>query len=240
MKAWTIQWYPFWQNLKKQGEITNIPEFWDDFYNEEGKSFYNNNYLWLMDQMEKRGLKKPQKFSYPIYFWVQWQDKRKKKPDLRRYVWYAQKDMPYVRIECDIPEEKILLFNHDNWCRTFQNGYLANSIEDYDKYWENLKNNKSLITFQYPLKIGKFYEQQLKIIKSWEKIFDLDYNVPDDSIDPKKRDEQRIIGTTWKIELDWVTDVTYFMGRNENNYSWKIPEKIKKKHMFQINHFRKK
>ncbi len=231
MKAWTIQWYHFWENLKKQGNITNIPEFWDEFYGEDEKSFYNNNYQWLMDQMDQRGLKKPRKLSYPIYFWIQWKNTWKRKPDLRHYVWDAQKNMPYIRIECDIPEENILIFNHDNWCRTFQNGYLPDSIEDFDTYWENLKNIEALSTFQYPLKQGKFYELQSKIVKSWEKIFDLNYNVPDDSVDPKKKQEQRVIGTVWKIDLDWVTDVTHFNGRNEHNYSWEIPEKIKNKHL---------
>jgi len=74
MTLWTIQNIGQYNNLLREGYISGNSEY---MY-----SLFSDGYKWMIDQMCKRLSNKPNSSSYPIWAWYQFENSKKKKPDL--------------------------------------------------------------------------------------------------------------------------------------------------------------
>lgn len=115
------------------------------------------SYRWMMCQMAKR----LQNYSgnFPIWVWVQ------PKPDLRSNHGF-EKGQRAVRLELEIPEEKVLISDFDAW-HCVLNGWYLNFTDEEEEEFEKERNGIRLFK-EMPEYLKK------KIIKSWDRIFEID------------------------------------------------------------------
>lgn len=99
MHLWTIQATGFWKSAKERGVLRRDGRritFRDD---------YRNPYRWMREQMKKRI---PEcRGRYPIWLWNE-------KPDIRMTHWH-QGGERVIRLEVEVPDERVLLSGFDIW-----------------------------------------------------------------------------------------------------------------------------
>ncbi len=151
-----------------------------------------DSYEWLSEQMKERIGDPPTGVIYPVWGWYQWEGLRKK-PDLRRERWSnGSKGERFVCMEIDIPDEKVLLSDFDQWSIVIIDGLISYSREEDD----TLEQQYSLLSRQEKIR----YKHE-----NWERIFDLtpmnnDWVIKGDSIQ----------ATFWELCREQVKDVRFF------------------------------
>lgn len=198
MKLWTIQSVCWYNTLLKQGVMTgNIKYIEPDFI---------PAYDWLVRQMIERIGNKPDGVQYPIWAWYHCLNEKKKKPDLRNSG-FASKGEKCVLIEIEKDEKNILLSDFTLWHHPLGLPYYIGETEEdtlsFEAELESLGYNTCLSDV-LPTK----YQQ--KIIKSWEKIFDMNF---DDLYFSRPFSEKSIQATFWQLHLSEVVSVRYFVCR---------------------------
>lgn len=195
---WTIQSINFWNDLNEK-KIICVKE---DFINPEWKSGYD----WMKKQMEKRiGLPKS-KNQYPVWAWYQYFNSKKRKPDLRQSS-YLPPGTEGVRIEFTKDESEILLSDFNLWHYPLSYKGFIGSNEDEALMFERdfivlgLENERF---DTYPISIKK------KIIKSWDKIFDMDF---EDAYYTHPFNDKMIQATFWELRSDEIVKVKKFIAR---------------------------
>ncbi len=196
MILWTIQKESVWKKLNKDGYLIGKR---DCIFDDE----WIDCYEWMMDQMKKR-IGNPQiKNSFPIWAWYQFEGS---KPDLRSSGHLPRKEKG-VRIEFECHEDEVLLSDFELWHYVLNYWYLPSSIAD-DKRFENELEKKGLSFFETkPLPDLEYHQ---KIQKSWERIFDIDW---DDPHFTHPKDKKSIQATLWQLKIDQVKDYTPFIAR---------------------------
>ena len=194
---WSIQRIERYHQLLQDRIIYGQPVNMDAD-NQEG-------YDWLVMKMEQRIGKRPIKDIYPIWAWYQYDSKKKKKPDLRRsaHLWRGTKGVR-ITLEKDISE--VLLSDFILWHHPYAyKGFIGNTEED-DMNFETLLKSRG-IEDQFDN-----FPQDIKneVIKSWEKIFDLDF---DYEYYTQKREDKMIQATFWTLSLDEIVKVEEFIAR---------------------------
>lgn len=181
MNYWTIQPIEQLQNLKKNGFIVCNSEL-----AMASDPYFKQAYDWMSEQMRLRLNEKFLHLKYPLWCWHSRYNFTKRKPDFRNSE-YRQLKGSIVRIEFEIPDNQILLSDFELWHSVFYQCYIADDENDY-KIFENYLDEN------YPGKKLAQLPQELrnKIIKSWEKIFDLDFHDP---YIAHKRQDKSIQGT---------------------------------------------
>lgn len=186
VKLWTIQNEKGWNELQTKGVL--IPE---------GKHIdfpeWKEGYFWLKSQMIQRIGPPKHKHQFPIWAWFQYEDKNKRKPDLRKSGHLPSGEIGY-RIEIEKEESEILLsdFVLWHWPLCYKD-YIGNSEE------EAIKVDKEEIVYS---------EDEIK--KSWEKIFDMNFDV-EYYILPFA--EKKIQVTFWDLKIEDVIKVDKFTAR---------------------------
>ncbi len=130
MRIWTIQDEAAWEYLNTHGVLqANTQHQSND---------WPHAYGWMREQLIKRINQPSNENAALLWGWYQWCE-NSKRPDLRcvRHHWGYPGD--YVMIECEIPNNDILVSDHDAWHITLNNGYLGLDQDDCDDFYERLR-----------------------------------------------------------------------------------------------------
>ncbi|GHO60081.1 DUF3841 domain-containing protein [Ktedonobacter robiniae] len=211
MIVWTIQSLHVWEMLQRDGILygpdTKLLQF-DDPTEWQIKVAYN----WLVQQMEKKIGPRPQPERYPLWAWYQYDGEKRRRPDLRG-PYHLQSGTKGVRIEFDIAEDQILLSDIDDWIIALNYGYLCHTEGENEAFYA--KHQRSGFIEQLGQYLQEPYHSQM--LKSWERIFDLDYASDSNWGSGKTRAEKKIQGTFWQLSLEQVRKVTFFTSRKAGN-----------------------
>ena len=198
MILWTIQREEAWEQLNERGYITGAIDYIDPDW--------LSSYRWMTDQMKERIGHPPCKNKFPIWAWYQWQDLKKKKPDLRSSGHLSRNDKG-VRIEFKCHENAVLLSDFELWHFVLNYWYLPESMDEGDKFDAELKR-QGLSYFETKPLLSQKYHQ--RIVKSWDKIFDIDWNEPGLTF---TKDKKSIQATVWQLKMDQVQSYKHFKSR---------------------------
>ena len=149
-------------------------------------------YDWLVRQMKKHIGMPPERVTYPVWAWYQYEGKRSK-PDLRRERWgYGLKGDRYVCLEIDVPDQDVLLSDFDAWSIILLHGLLSETEEEDNR-----------LNAQYD---GLPAEEQLAMKEAnWEKAFDL---TP--VCNEWMRRGDTIQATFWELKKEYIKKVRWF------------------------------
>lgn len=203
MRIWSIQSEQAWEHLKRYGCLMarrdHRAEDWSHAYD------------WMRDQLVRRIGAPPHDDVEPLWGWYQWGGKSKR-PDLRfiRHHWGPEGN--HVLIECELPDDSVLLSDHDAWHCVLNDGYLALD-EQKDSAHDSLRRTYERKTSH--AKLGTLAKRRLERLKrnrqeSWELIFDLD------ALDNDywgTMNSKSIQACFWKISLDHVKSCKPFTSR---------------------------
>ncbi len=164
----------------------------------------------MVGQMQIRLGEPPAGVTYPIWAWYQWQDAKRRLPDLRCRAHLGKGEVG-VRIEFTKPAGQILLSDFDLWhlplCYRSYIGYNQADTQKVEEhmYCELKEAGIAADDFEnYPP------ESKTKIEKSWERIFDPSFN---DSYWGGDWSMRSIQATLWQVSLHEVIKVTKFTAR---------------------------
>lgn len=156
MRLWTAQTVDVYESLIKTGthhcDESKIRDF----------EWWKRAYDWLAEKMTDRIGAPPANVKYPVWLWYKW-NSRHRKPDLRSRRAFGPKGRKMVMLEIEIPDDKVVLSDFDNWHSVLNNYYScssARSESEYDKISEWLDSLPK-------------DERQIEIEKSWDSIFDI-------------------------------------------------------------------
>ena len=198
IRLWTIQKKEVWEELNKNKVFYASKEFIDPDW--------LNGYDWMISQMKTRIGKPDYNNAYPFWAWYQYDNYNKKKPDLRRTA-HLPRGSEGVRIEFFKNQSEVLLSDFHLWHfpLTYK-GFIGDNEEDGIGFEKELCDlNLENIGFEaYPKEIKD------KIVKSWSKIFDMDFDNPDYTYDCNHK---MIQATFWSLSIYEVVKVDYFKAR---------------------------
>jgi len=202
MRLWTIQDYQVYEQLVNMGELVVAENFI------EMLDYWCFTYDWMAEQMRIRIGNPTPGVKYPIWAWYQWEGKRKK-PDMRSR--HGDPGRRIIRLTLEVDEKDMLLSDFDLWHIPLNHGYLSlNEQEDeefddeYKKYgysYHDLKN--------WSINTPEMRLLREKMMKSWERIFDLGLEPSDWSVQPMEM--KSIQATLWSIRLDQVVKAEMFI-----------------------------
>lgn len=200
MKFWTIQTIQCYEYLLDKGSICGDKSFID--------SDFLHSYHWLMQKMDARIGKRPSPDCFPVWAWSQYEGAKKKKPDLRSIA-LLPKGTKGVRIEINKNENEVLLSDFDLWHYALNKWFLGkNETEGIAFDTElNCLEKKGFNVFEFE-KLPT--NTQHKIIESWDKILDLEFNDPYYTY-PK--DKKSIQATFWTLSIHEIIKVETFVAR---------------------------
>jgi len=202
MIAWSNLTADAWDELQQSGKLRASRRHVDpDFM---------RAYVWMADQMDRRLGPRPSKDTLPIWVWWQWGGKRRR-PDLRASG-HLPKGTRGVRVECKVQEDRVLLSDFELWHYVLNYGYLPRTEKEDEAFEKELTAAGLSLTgcsLRNPLPHARYRQ---KIERSWERIFDLTWTDPDQTIVPAMKDSS-IQGTMWELLLDDVVDANEFTAR---------------------------
>lgn len=201
MQLWTVQSIEWYNELLKNGiihgERKHITTDW---------KFSLFGYHWLMNKMDKKIGKRPFPECFPVWAWYQYTDSNKRKPDLRS-TGFLPKGTTGVRIEINKNENDVLLSDFMLWSIPFGYQSFIGQNEEESETFEKMLERKGFDKKN----IGKLPKDiQTEIIKSWDKILDLDF---DDPYHTSPKDNKVIQATFWTLSLNEVIKVDEFVAR---------------------------
>ncbi len=132
MILWIVQHKIVWDKLCSERRYKT-----DGFFVDE---YHIVPYNWMVLQMERRIGPKPPDVKFPVWGWYQWEDARRKMPDLRCSS-HLPKGTEGVRLKINIDDCKVLLSDFETWHYVLNYWYLAQSEADFDRFEQELKKN---------------------------------------------------------------------------------------------------
>lgn len=189
MRLWTIQ------PAEIMDMINSVGKFTCDINKNENYEDFKEAYLWLVSEMDKRGILRPEGLQLPLWAWHT-RNWKHKKPDLRESG-LGCKGEKSVCIEFEIDDNAVLLSDFDNWHGVLNKWWLdgSKSETECDKLWE-------------------WYEKQPRdvqkklMVESWQKIFD---------IEPEENEwfskGRYVQATFWELRKEMIRQVKYFTAR---------------------------
>lgn len=194
MILWTIQTQKAWDVLDQEGYLVTSKK-------NIGDVCFEKAYLWMIDQMTDRIGPPPRRNRFPIWAWYQYQSAIKPRPDLRNRAHLPPKTRGVlIEFECD--ENDVLLSDFELWHYVLNNWFLSESLEE-DGISEFEKSAPRDLTKEQ-------VHNQEALEKSWQRIFDLDWSVPDIA-DP--RHLKSIQATIWIIRKEQIRSSKMFIAR---------------------------
>ncbi len=195
IKLWSIQNVDKIDEIKATGKLICLKNLfsieWDD------------EYKWMIKQMEKRIGKSEVQSQYPIWAWYQHRDSNKRRPDLRK-----SGHLPIgtngIRIEFEKNINEVLLSDFVLWHYPLSyKSIIAESEIEHNKF--ELKLEKLQLSNTKIEEMPK--EIQYEIINSWEKIFDIDF---EDQYYTSKKNEKMIQACCWDIKESEIVNIDKF------------------------------
>lgn len=197
MQVWSIQTLAAWRVLQTAGVLRSDPALIEpDFL---------SAYQWLVGQMPSRIGTPPVGCPYPVWVWYQWQDAKKRRPDLRAGG-HLPKGQQGVLLTLTIQADAVLLSDFDLWHYVVNYWYLPPSVAEGDAFEAALAAVGLEFYRTKPLP-APYHD---RIVASWQRIFDLNWSAPEIA-SPKA--EKQIQGVMWEITLAQVRKVQAFVAR---------------------------
>lgn len=200
MKLWTVQSIQWYEELQEKGTVYGDKNHVEiDFV---------RSYRWIMQKMTAQIGKPPHHDCFPIWAWFQYENAKKRKPDLR-HTSLLPKGTRGVCIEFDKDEKEVLLSDFDLWHAVLNKHLISkNETEEFAFELElqqlDKQNDGQLNFVQLPARM------QRKIINSWDNVLDLAFHSADY---PYSQAEKSIQATFWSLSISEVTSVKYFIAR---------------------------
>lgn len=203
MKLWTIQHIDFYKELADKKVMRGKKDYAD-------KDF-QYAYKWMISQMEKRINNRPND-SYPIWAWFQYESAAKPKPDLKTSG-FLERGTQAVRLDIEKNNDSVLLSNFELWHAPLAyKTFIGNSEVEGKEFEEYLKQTG--LDKENFLKLSNNHKPpnniKTKIIGSWDKIFDLNF---DCKYYTQPKANKSIQATFWELSVDEVIKVDYFIAR---------------------------
>ncbi len=127
MILWTIQTENVYEQIQTNGVYRC--DFEKSYIYQRCKEQYD----WLAQEMKRRIGDPPEGIRLPVWAWYMWEGGRKK-PDLRRERWgNGWKGDRFACMEIDIPEERVLLSDFDDWSIILLNGLISDTEEEDER-----------------------------------------------------------------------------------------------------------
>lgn len=174
MKVWTIQPPEVLKSLKSNKSLIVDPTLsvWvNDSIREKSMGCgwtFDDAYSWMVSQMDLRGVKGRGTATYPWWGWVKY-NKKLHKPDLRT-IGLAKKGTFQYCIELDLPDNEVLVSDHDSWHNVLNNAdFWYGDLDDAEDFYDAYDKHQESLSGMTP------EERQLIKLKSWESIFTVDY-----------------------------------------------------------------
>ncbi len=182
MILWTIQHEDAWRRAQGSG-----------FLRADGRRQWRNfraPYRWMEREMRRRIGELPRGVQHPIWAWLQYENERARRPDLRRSG-HLPSGTRGVLIEFSASKDQVLLSDFELWHYVLNQWYLPQT------------SSEARETLEHALSVP-----HLK--GSWQRIFDLDWYLKDVSV---SRPEKSIQATMWQVPLSAVRSVKVFRAR---------------------------
>lgn len=199
MVLWTIQTQEAWREFRSSGVLRTTA----DRITEESLS---SPYGWIVHQMRERVGSPPSERAYPVWAWLQWENARRARPDLRAGGHLAKGERG-VRIEFECRDSDVLLSDFDLWHYVLNYWYLPESVAEGDQFEAQLAERGLSFFEAKPLRNRKYHE---RVVASWDKILDLDWTGDELAL---PRPAKSIQGTTWEVNMEQVRALTFFRSR---------------------------
>jgi hypothetical protein len=199
MILWTIQTENAWREFLSSGVLRSTRE---RIMEQE----WDSPYKWMIRQMEQRIGPPPTPGAFPVWAWLQWENAKRPKPDLRAGGLLLKCESG-VRIEFECPDSLALLSDFDLWHFVLNYWYLPESEVEGDEFEAQLAERGFSFFETKPLPNRVYHDT---IVASWDKIFDLDWSESEIAM---PRSEKSIQATVWELNADQVRNHDYFMAR---------------------------
>jgi hypothetical protein len=160
----------------------------------------------MVDQMEIRLGPSPDSRCFPLWAWFQWEGENRCKPDLRAGGHLGKGESGF-RIEFECFEGSALLSDFDLWHYALNYWYLPETELDAERFEAELVAQGLSFFTQKPISNAEYH---LKIVESWNRIFDLNWYEPD-LAEPFHR--KSIQATVWELSINQVRNYQYFISR---------------------------
>ncbi len=203
MILWTIQPSEVWRILQTDGVFRPVGKIVErnSFLGDE--ACWRSAYSWMIDQMRSRLTPSPpNEDSFPVWAWVQWMNAGKRRPDLR-YRQYRSVGL-CVRIEFEIDDDLVLPSDFELWHFALNYWYLPVSERDHNDFESAARKRKVYPYEQKPVPDEYCHN---RIVKSWERMFKLDWT---DEYIAHPRSEKSIQATFWELRLNMVRRMKRF------------------------------
>ncbi len=142
----------------------------------------------------------------PIWAWFQWENHRKKRPDLR-FSAHLPRGEVGVLVEFSAEPAAVLLSDFLLWHYVLNYWYLPESVVDEKRFDATVKS----LGADVPSGVAKKNEAfHVEVRKSWDKIFDIHVATRGISY---KYSQKRIQATLWTLRKDMVRDAVIFRAR---------------------------
>jgi hypothetical protein len=205
MRLWTIKPIEVWERLQREKTLfvdPTHPTF------QENLPFFHEAYEWMRAQMARRLPHYEGNYPWWAYDY---------KLDLRTYRFHTHPpNERWVRMELEIPSEKVLLSAYGAWHYVLNRWYLPYTTdeESYEREldaWEAETKAHGIDTYQNSVPFPEPWE--LRMRASWERIFDVD----------DLRETNTIQATFERLELAEVVRVTEFVSVRTKNRPYDSP-----------------
>jgi hypothetical protein len=155
----------------------------------------------MSDQMRLR--LPPHRASFPLWGWYRWQGPKQCRPDLRASG-HLTKGTTGVRIEFELPEDSVLLSDFNDWHCVLNRCFLSINEQEDEAFTRELKRAHVEWRWPYP---EPFH---LRVVSSWQRIFDLEAGDPEWWGRPSDRSIQ---ATFWELAIPQIRRVDIFRAR---------------------------
>ncbi len=193
MVLWTIQSMAAWERLQQERILRGDGR--------RSQVYYRYAYQWMAEQMRLR--LPPPHSKFPLWGWYRWQGIRRAKPDLRASG-HLTKGAPGVRIEFELPGDRVLLSNFEAWHCVLNRCFLSLSEEEEEAFAAEMERASVQQKWSYPEPFRS------RVLSSWQRIFDLEAG------DPEwwgLLSERSIQATFWELSLSRARRVDKFTAR---------------------------
>mgnify|MGYP001583867129 CR=1 FL=1 len=192
MRLWTIQTLGAWRRLKRVGRLTGDGRrHWHDF---------RPAYRWMRVQMMRRGCLGP--LQHPLWTW------HFPRPDLRGGA-LLSRGIRGVRLELQVPPDRVLLSDFEAWHCVLNRHYLALTEREDDRF-EVLCRRRTGKAI--PRWSNLPADLRAHVRMSWERIFDLE-RLASSPVWKPRRGTSDIQGTVAEIRLEEVVRADPFIAR---------------------------
>ena len=183
MILWTIQAEGAWRRAQRSG-----------FLRADGRRQWRSlqeAYRWMGGEMRRRIGNPPRGVRYPIWAWLQYENRVVKRPDLRR-TGHLPSGTRGALIQFDIAEDQVLLSDFELWHYVLNRWYLPQTSSETRDAVDNVPTDARSLR------------------ASWQRIFDLDWSLAGVSA---PRGDKSIQATLWQVPISAVRSVRPFRAR---------------------------